>query len=156
MITIFKSELYSNFYIPPFWMKISKLAILSAGNDWHNYHSPLPQSLKPPPPPKYNSITWLVWPNRKFQKNIVVLRVLKRDRVSYTVLIQGLWFLNWAWEMSLFNGCTQHTQRFAITIWKGKNSSKCLNFNRKWIKTLKSILIIATFEGDDEKVQCTI
>ena len=35
-------------------------------------------------------------------------------------------------------------------LWKGKNSSKGLNLNEKWNKPQK-VLIIACFEGDDEK-----
>ena len=47
-----------------------------------------------------------------------------------------------AWETSLFHGCTHtntsYTQREICNhVWKGKNSSKVLNFNKKWRKTTK-------------------
>ena len=47
---------------------------------------------------------------------------------------------------------TTHRERFAITFWKGKNSSKGLNFNRNEEKPPK-VLIVASFKGDDEKAQ---
>ena len=42
--------------------------------------------------------------------------------------------------------------RFAITSWKGEKSSKGLNFNNKWRKTQK-VLIIESFEEVNEKAQ---
>ena len=44
-----------------------------------------------------------------------------------------------------------HRERFAITFWKEKNSSKGLNFNKKVKKKPQKVLIVASFEGDDEK-----
>ena len=46
-----------------------------------------------------------------------------------------------------------YTERFAIMFWKGKNSSKGLNFNKlkSEEKTTKGTHHVASFEGDDEK-----
>ena len=44
-----------------------------------------------------------------------------------------------------------HRERFAITFWKEKNSSKGLNFNKKVKKKPQKVLIVVSFEGDDEK-----
>ena len=47
---------------------------------------------------------------------------------------------------------TTHRERFATTFWKGKNSSKGLNFNKNEEKPQK-VLIVASFKEDDEKAQ---
>ena len=66
-----------------------------------------------------------------------------------------------AWETFLFNGCTHtHThntpatnsKRFAFTFWKRKNSSKGLNLTKSEEHPQK-LLIVASFEEDDEKAQ---
>ena len=44
-------------------------------------------------------------------------------------------------------------KRFAITSWKEKKSSKGLYFNKKSEEKLQKILIVESFEGDDEKAQ---
>ena len=54
-----------------------------------------------------------------------------------------------AWKTSLFNGCTlththtlaTHRERFAITFWKEKISSKGLNFKKKWRKNSKVLIV---------------
>ena len=42
-------------------------------------------------------------------------------------------FIQWMYTHTL----QPHTERFAIMFWKGKNSSKGLNFNKQWRKTTK-------------------
>ena len=68
-----------------------------------------------------------------------------------------------AWKTSLFNGCTlththtlaTHRERFAITFWKEKISSKGLNFKKKWRKISKVLIVtsFSSFQADDEKAQ---
>ena len=43
-----------------------------------------------------------------------------------------------------------HRERFAITFWKGKNSSKGLNFNKKVKQKPQKVLTVASFEGDEK------
>ena len=45
-----------------------------------------------------------------------------------------------------------HTERFAITFWKGENSSTGETSTNSEDKPQK-VLIVASFEGDDEKAQ---
>ena len=68
--------------------------------------------------------------------------LLKKARIKVQII---------AWEISLFNGSTHtyththtlatHRERFAITFWKEKISSKGLNFKKKWRKNSKVLIV---------------
>ena len=55
-----------------------------------------------------------------------------------------------AWETSLFNGCTHTQGEICNPILEGKSSSKGLTSTKSEEKPQK-VLIVASFEGDDEK-----
>ena len=74
MSTIFKSGLYSNYSNSTIMNKnkqvsLSKQEPISITNPSPNPCPPPPQTRK-----KYDSVTWLIWPNRKFQKMLSFYR----------------------------------------------------------------------------------
>ena len=64
-------------------------------------------------------------------------------------------FIQWVYRHTHAHTLVTDTERFAITFWKGKKSSKGLNFNKMWRKTLQGVLIVESFAEDDKKAQYT-